>query len=381
MKNITIRQLKAFECVARNLSYSRAAEDLHLTQPAVSMQVKQLEEQTGMVLFSHVGRRIGLTEAGKLLLRHSVVILADLKAAEQSLASLRSGAAERLRVGLITSGSYFFPQLVSAYMQDKQHIGLDLTVRSRDHLIALLRDDQIDLAVMVHAPEDAGIAAEPFAPNPFVLVAAPTHSLADERDIPYSRLARECLIVRESGTDTRTAANDAFSMHASGPRFMEVGCAEAVKQSVMAGFGISFLAAHAVQFELRAGLLKVLDVQSFPLKRHWCVVQRADRHLPPSALDFRQFLLREGGARLEHLMGIDKVHIGMKSHSPAIDDTARESRPVAASSTRHDVVVRTRALLRDDRLPDQHGVQAEDHACSERSDAGEPASRRKSAHH
>ncbi|RFU44747.1 LysR substrate-binding domain-containing protein [Paraburkholderia sp. DHOC27] len=380
MKNITIRQLKAFESVARNLSFSRAAEDLHLTQPAVSMQVKQMEDQAGLPLFSHIGRRILLTEAGKLLLRHSMVILADLKAAEQSIANLRSGEAQRLRVGLITSGSYFFPRLISAFMHDRNQIDLDMTVRSRDQLIGLLRSDQIDLAVMVHAPDDPTIVAETFAPNAFVLVAAPTHPLADEADIPYARIALECLLVRESGTDTRSAANDTFCSRESTPRFMEIGCSEAIKQSVMAGMGISLLAAHTVQSEVRAGLLKVLDVQGFPLKRHWCVVHCADRHLPPAALDFRQFLLTEGGARLEHFTGIDSVQTGMMDF-PVPEHAARETQAFAALSARHEVALRTRALLRSDGLPDQQHVQHQNHSGGDDSDADQLAARHKAAHH
>jgi DNA-binding transcriptional LysR family regulator len=379
MRNITIRQLKIFESVARNLSFSRAAEDLHLTQPAVSMQIKQMEDHAGLPLFTQAGKRIALTEAGKVMLRHSMVILADLKAAELSINSLKAGGAQRLRVGLVTSGSYFFPHLIGAFLHGKDEVELDMTVRSRDQLIALLRSDQIDLAVMVHAPDDPAIVAEAFAPNPFVLVAAPTHPLAHERNIPYVRIAHECLIVRESGTDTRSAANATFGNHESTPRFMEIGCAEAIKQSVMAGMGISFLSAQAVQFEVRAGLLKVLNVQGFPLKRHWCVVHRADRHLPPAALDFRRFLLTEGGARLEQFTGIDKVHTGMDLLPP--DDAARETRAIAAPGARHEVAIRTRALLRDDGLPDKHHVQSQNHAGGDDSGTDQLAARRKSAHH
>jgi LysR family transcriptional regulator, low CO2-responsive transcriptional regulator len=379
MRNITIRQLKIFESVARNLSFSRAAEDLHLTQPAVSMQIKQMEDHAGLPLFTQAGKRIALTEAGKVMLRHSMVILADLKAAELSINNLKAGGAQRLRVGLVTSGSYFFPHLIGAFLHGKNDVELDMTVRSRDQLIALLRSDQIDLAVMVHAPDDPAIVAEAFAPNPFVLVAAPTHPLAYERNIPYVRIAHECLIVRESGTDTRSAANSTFGNHESTPRFMEIGCAEAIKQSVMAGMGISFLSAQAVQFEVRAGLLKVLDVQGFPLKRHWCVVHRADRHLPPAALDFRHFLLTEGDARLEQFTGIDKVHTGMELLPP--DDTARETRAIAAPRARHEVALRTRALLRDDGLPDEHHVQSQNHAGGDDSGADQLAARRKTAHH
>lgn len=379
MRNITIRQLKIFESVARNLSFSRAAEDLHLTQPAVSMQIKQMEDHAGMPLFTQVGKRIALTEAGTLMLRHSMVILADLKAAELSINNLKAGGTEHLRVGLVTSGSYFFPHLLGAFLQGKSGVELDLTVRSRDQLIALLRSDQIDLAIMVHAPDDPAIVAEAFAPNPFVLVAAPTHPLTGERNIPYQRIARECLIVRESGTDTRSAANATFANHDPAPRFMEIGCAEAIKQSVMAGMGISFMAAQTVQFEVRAGLLKVLDVQGFPLKRHWCVVHRADRHLPPAALDFRQFLLTEGGPRLEHFTGIDKVQTGMDLQPP---EGASQETPMIASPSAHlDVALRTRALLRDDGLPDEHHVQGQNHAGGDDSRADQLAASRKSTHH
>jgi DNA-binding transcriptional LysR family regulator len=379
MRNITIRQLKTFESVARNLSFSRAAEDLHLTQPAVSMQIKQMEDQTGLPLFRHTGKRISLTEAGTLILRHCRVILADLKTAEQSLADFMTGGIQRLRVGLITSGSYFFPHLINSFMQRNTSVDLDMTVRSRDQLITLLRSDQIDLAVMVHAPDGPTIIAEPFAPNPFVLVAAPTHPLACETNIPYARIALECLIVRECGTDTRNAANDTFCRRESTPRFMEIGCEEAIKQSVMAGMGISFLSTQAVQSEVRAGLLKVLDVQGFPLRRQWCVVHRADRPLPRAADDFRQFLLTEGGTRLEDLTGIESVHTGIVLQRP--DHAALETRTTAASSASHEVALRTRALLRDDRLPDEHHVQGQNHASGEDGSADQLPARSESTHH
>lgn len=379
MKNITIRQLKTFESVARNLSFSRAAEDLHLTQPAVSMQIKLVEDLAGVPLFSHAGKRISLTEAGKLLLRHSMTILADLKAAEQSFATLKTGSALRLRVGLITSGSYMFPHLISAFMHRMSGLDLDLKVRSRDQLIASLHHDEIDLAIMVHAPDDPAIVAEPFAPNPFVLVSSPTHPLASERGIPLSRIASECLIVRENGTDTRNAANEAFRHQLNAPRLMEIGCAEAIKQSVMADMGISLLSAQTIQSEVRAGLLTVLDVQGFPVKRHWCVVHRADRHLQPAALDFREFLLAEGRDRLAHVTGIDKVQTGMGIERD--EHASSQTRTMVAATPSLDVALRTRALLRDHGLPDEHDVQRHDHTGGDDRDDAPFSGRRKPAHH
>ena len=301
--------MKIFESVARNLSFSRAAEDLHLTQPAVSMQIKQMEGQAGLPLFHHIGKRIALTDGGTLILQHCRVIIADLNAAEQSLATLMTGGIQRLRVGLITSGSHVFPHLINAFMGNHRGIELDIKVRSRDQLLNLLQNDQIDVAVMVRAPEFPGIVAQPFGANPFVLVAAPHHPLVGEASIPFTRIAHECLLVRECGTDTRSVTDDTFRNHTSPPRFMELGCAEAIKQCVIAGMGISLMSAQEVQSEVRAGQLKVLDVQGFPLKRHWHVVHRTDRPLPLAARDFRQFLLTDAGAWLEHFMGMETLPV------------------------------------------------------------------------
>jgi DNA-binding transcriptional LysR family regulator len=301
MKHITLRQIKIFESVARNLSFSRAAEDLHLTQPAVSMQIKQMEGLAGLPLFQHSGKRIALTEGGSLVLRHCQVILADLNAAEQSLADLMTGAVQRLRVGLITSGSRFFPHMINAFLQQHAGLELDMQVRPREQLLSMLRADQLDLAVMVRAPSLPSLAAEPFAANPFVLVASPMHPLAAEREIPVARIASECLLVRESGTDTRIVADDAFLSLSNPPRFMELGCSEAIRQSVIAGMGVSLLSAQEVQADVRAGLLTVLAVQGLPVKRQWHVVHCGDRPLPSVARGFRQFLLDEAALRLAPL--------------------------------------------------------------------------------
>ncbi|KQQ32947.1 hypothetical protein ASF61_12700 [Duganella sp. Leaf126] len=320
MKNITLRQFRIFESVARNLSFSRAAEDLHLTQPAVSMQIKQMEGLAGLPLFRQTGKRIALTDGGRVVLRHCQVILADLRAAEQSLAGLLENAADqprqRLRVGLITSGSCCFPQLIRAFLQNDgqvHHAGhdidLELTVRSRDQLVAMLRCDALDLALMLHPPELGGVTATPFADNPFVLVAPALHPLADARQIPVARLAAECLIVREPGTDTRQVADDTLLRPgaraqyglAAAPRFMELGCSEAIRQTVMAGMGIGLLSAREVQADLLGGRLRVLDVQGFPVMQRWHAVHRGLAALPRAARDFHGFLLAEGAARLADL--------------------------------------------------------------------------------
>lgn len=298
MRHITLRQIKIFESVARNLSFSRAAQDLHLTQPAVSMQVKQLEGLAGLPLFAHSGKRIALTEGGSLVLRHCQRILADLHAAEQSLADLMSGAVQRLRVGVITSGSRCFPHLIHSFVRAHGGLELELQVRPREQLLAMLHDEQLDLALMARAPAQPQLSAQPFAALPFVLVAAPRHALAGQGALAPARLGAECLLVRERGTDTRSVADDVFLHQPAPPRFMELGCSEAIKQSVMAGIGISLLAATEVQAEVRAGQLSVLAVPELALERQWHAVHCSDRPLPAPARAFRQFLLAEAAPQL-----------------------------------------------------------------------------------
>jgi DNA-binding transcriptional LysR family regulator len=301
MKHITLRQIKIFESVARNLSFSRAAEDLHLTQPAVSMQIKQMEGLAGLPLFQHKGKKILLTEGGSVVLRHCQTILADINAAEQSLANLVNGGVQRLRIGLITSGSRLFPHLINSFMQGRHNVELDMQVSSRSQLLDMLRNERIDLAVMVRAPDISHAVAQPFADHQFVLVAAPTHALAGTCAIPLARIAAEYVFVRESGTDTRIVADEAFAGQAAPPRLMALSYSEAIKQSVMAGLGVGLLSMHEVEPEVRSGRLCLLDVQGFPLQRHWQVVYRSDRPLPPVARDFRQFLLSEGNTKLPAL--------------------------------------------------------------------------------
>ena len=305
MRHITIRQIKIFESVARNLSFSRAAEDLHLTQPAVSMQIKQMEGQAGLPLFHHTGKQVALTDCGALVLRHCRVILADLKAAEVSLAELVSSGSRRLRIGMITSGSTVFPHVIHSFVKDHKVADLEMMVRPRDQLLALLHNEQIDLALMVREPDVPHFAAQQFGNHPFVLVASSTHPLAGKRAIPLEHILGECLIVRERGTDTRGVTDDAFHDYLPLMRPMELGCAEAVKQSVIAGIGITLISSLEVQSELRAGTLVVLDIQGFPLARHWHVVHRVDRPLPSVAQDFRQFLLTDAPAWLAHSTGIE----------------------------------------------------------------------------
>jgi LysR family transcriptional regulator, low CO2-responsive transcriptional regulator len=304
MKNATLRQLKVFESVARNLSFSRAAEELHLTQPAVSTQVKKLEGHAGLPLFEQLGKKIHLTPAGVEMLHSSRAIIQQFKEAEEAMTQFKGVSGGQLNVAVISAGDYFFPRLLVEFAGRHSGVTLNFNVCNREELLQRLADNLTDLAIMVRPPLDMDTVNEPFAPHPYVIVAPPSHPLAGRRRIPVSRLEREPFVVREKGSDTWNSMQEAFGAHLADLNIaMEIKSTETIKQAVMAGMGVSFLSAHTISRELRAGSLAVLNVQGFPLMLNWYVVHRKSKRLPPVAQAFRSFLLKEGAALIQQALG------------------------------------------------------------------------------
>jgi len=298
MRNATLRQLKVFEAVARHRSFSRAAEELHLTQPAVSTQVRKLEEHAGLQLFEQLGKKIHLTPAGAQMLQSSREIIQKFQEAEEAMAQFTGVSGGRLNVSVISAGDYFFPRLLVEFAQRHPGVSLNLGVCNREELLAQMEANQTDLAVMVRPPADADMVAEPFAPHPYVIVAAPTHPLAKSTRIPVSRISREPFVVREKGSDTWQSMQEGFGAQLANLNVaMEIKSTETIKQAVIAGMGVSFLSAHTISRELRGHAITVLDVQGFPLMLNWFVVHRRTKRLPPVAQAFKDFLLADG-ARL-----------------------------------------------------------------------------------
>lgn len=298
MKNATLRQLRVFESAARHLSLTRAAEELHLTPPAVSIQIRQLEGHAHAALFERLGRGLRLTQAGAEVLAHTRDILGHIRASEEAIAGLASLEHGLLDVAVINAGDYFFPWLLAAFRERHPRIRVRLTVGNRDDLLARLAAHEIDLAVMSHPPTQPEFAAEPFAPHPHVIVAPPGHPLVRKRKVTLEQAAREPLITREPGSATRLAMDQAFSESGVVPRIeMEIASNETIKQAVEAGFGLGFLSAHAVEQELALGRLALVPVKGFPVMRQWYVVHRRDRTLPRIAEAFERFVVQEG-ARL-----------------------------------------------------------------------------------
>lgn len=297
MRNATLRQLKVFEAVARHLSFSRAAEELHLTQPAVSTQVRKLEDHAGLALFEQLGKKVHLTAPGRQMLESARAILDRVQEAEEALGAFKGVQGGRLNVTVISAGDYFFPFLLVEFARRHPGIGLNFEVCNREELLSRLAENATDLAIMARPPTDADTLADAFAPHPYVVVARPDHPLAGEQGIAIARVLREPFIVRERGSDTWQSMEDAFGAQLKAMNIaMQIKSTETIKQAVMAGMGLSFLSAHTISRELQAGTLAILDVRGLPLKLNWYVVHRRGKRLPPVAQAFRQFLVKEGAA-------------------------------------------------------------------------------------
>jgi DNA-binding transcriptional LysR family regulator len=302
LHHATLRQLKVFEAAARNLSFSRAADELHLTQPGVSMQVRELEDHAGLPLFERIGRVMHVTEAGRELLARTHEILRALKDGQDALDGLRGLDRGHLNLGVTSTAKYFAPQLLARFR--RQHPALDfrLAVSNRETVIGQIAGNEVDLAIMGRPPEGLPTVAESFAPHPFVIIAAPDHPLASRRRIAVSRLMEETFLVREAGSGTRSAMQHFVDEHGIRIRVgMEMASNETIKQAVMAGMGVSFLSRHTIGLELESRKLAMLDVRGLPVMRRWFVVHLAAKRLSPTALAFRAFALRHGQDVLKKL--------------------------------------------------------------------------------
>jgi DNA-binding transcriptional LysR family regulator len=293
MKNLTFRQLRVFTEVARQLSFARAAEALHLTPPAVTMQVKELEANVGLALFAREGRKVTLTHAGEYFLVYARRLLATLKDADDAMGRFKRVEGGTLSVGLVSTAKYFVPQLLARFREEHPGVEVRLSVcQNREQLVALLHAGEVDLAVMGRPPRELATRAEPFAAHPQVFVAPPAHPLLAQEQVLATALAPYPLIVRERGSGTRTVMEKFLRDHQIAPPIaMEIPSNETIKQAVIAGMGLSFLSLHTVGLEVRTGALCVLDVEDTPVVRTWNLVHLLSKLLSPAAEAFRYFML------------------------------------------------------------------------------------------
>jgi DNA-binding transcriptional LysR family regulator len=298
MRAVTLRQLRTFAAVAKHGSFVRAAGELHITPPAVSMQIKELEDEVGLPLFDRGAKSVSLTMTGEYLLVYVRRVLATLKEADDAMARLRGAQVGRITIGMVSTAKYFLPRLLARFRAEHRGVEMRLAVGNREQLIRQLQEGDVDLAVMGRPPREIAARAEPFAAHPHGVLASPAHPLASRREIPPALLAEEEFIVREEGSGTRAAMEQFFrDAHIRPPQIMEMASNETIKQAVIANMGLAFLSLHTAGLEIETGQLVVLDIVGLPLVRRWHIVNLQGKPLSPAAEALRYFVL-ESGERL-----------------------------------------------------------------------------------
>jgi DNA-binding transcriptional LysR family regulator len=297
-------QLAVFECAARVGSFTRAAEALHLAQPTVSTQIKKLSDALGLPLFEQIGKKLHLTPAGRALQQGCEELFGAFERIEASLAGLRGLEAGRLRLAVSTTGKYFAPRLLAAFVGRYPGLEVSLQIHNRQGLIERLVRNEDDLYVFANPPKEQEVVCQPILPNPMVVFARADHPLAGERRIAFAALAREPILMREPGSGTRLVAYEAFDRHGIAPDVrMELSTNEAVKQAILAGLGVSILSRYTLGLDTEQPRLAVLDVEGFPIERSWQFVYPVGKQLAPAARAFMDFVRAEAKALVQDHLG------------------------------------------------------------------------------
>lgn len=292
MIQATLHQLRVFEATARHGSFTKAAEELYITQPTVSSQVKQLTKAIGLPLFEQIGKRLYLTEAGKELLNTCQDVFDRLDNFEMKIADLKGTKQGTLRLGVITTTKYFVPRLLGAFCEQYPGVDISLQVTNHQQLHQRMLNNEDDLYILSQLPEDVELHSQTFLENPLVVIAKKDHRLAKKQRIPITELDGEPFIMRETGSGTRQAALKLFNQHKVSLKVrLELGSNEAIKQAIAGGLGISVLSQHTLNSPNIE--LTVLDVQHFPIERWWYVSYLAGKQLSVIAKTFLQFLVEE----------------------------------------------------------------------------------------
>ncbi len=292
--HLTLRQLQCFSAVAKNLSYTKAAEELHLTQPAVSMQIRQLEQQAGLPLTEQFGKKIHLTEAGEEVYRYARSILQQVDEMDDVLDQLKGFSGGRLRIATISSANYFTPRLLGTFYQRFPDVSVSLNVTNQKAVLQLVLENEVDMAIMGQPPDDPRIEAIAFMENPLIIVAPPDHRLATRKRIQLKELEKEIFLMREAGSGTRGAMERFFRQQKLKlTPGMSMGSLSSIKQGVQAKLGLALLPRNAVRNELQYGHLVELKIRGLPIERHWYVVLHKGKRLSGAADQFRQLLVDE----------------------------------------------------------------------------------------
>ncbi len=297
--NITLRQLQIFESVAQTQSYTRAAERLFMTQPAVSMQMKQLEETVGLDLFERQGKKIVITSAGRKLRKHTNKIIDRFEVLQSSIAKLKKGQHEQIKISAATTANHFVTHMMAEFSRQHQDINITLDITNRETLVKQLQNYDPDFVIMGEPPSKLDLDSRLIMENPLIVIASSQHPIVQKyksKTVPMSEVIKESFVVREEGSGTKAAIRRHFKKY--GLDFIssyEMSSNESIKHAVVAGLGLGIVALHTIKLELEAGKLIILNVENFPLERYWHLVSRKGRKLSPAAKEFQEFILDSAG--------------------------------------------------------------------------------------
>jgi len=314
LRHLTLRQLQIFEAIVRLGSYTKAAEELFLTQPTVSMQIKKMTDTIGLPLFEQADRKHRPTEVGQDIYRATRAMFDILSNMETSIAGFKGLKRGKFRLGVITTAQYFAPEILGEFCKEYPEIDVSLEVTNRDSVFERIKHGEDDLYIVGQMQDEPpGMVSIPFAANPMVVVASKDHPLANERDISFERLAKEPLILREPGSGVRDITMRMFNEHDLHPKVrMELGSNEAIKNAVVGGLGISMLSLHTLTLEGATGPVDILDVEGFPVQRQWHLVYSKERDLSLIAKTFLEFIQTKGAeidVRMDKLIAdFDLIH-------------------------------------------------------------------------
>lgn len=291
---ISIKQLKIIEAIVKTHSYTLAAEQLHMTQPAISMQIKQLEQNTGITIFERQGKQVVLTSAGRDIHDYSRKIILHYEELQEAIHEIKNEHSGRIKVSAATTANHLITQMIANFSRTNKEITVALRITNREKLIEQLQNFEPDLVIMGEPPPKFDLISEPLIPNPLVVIASPDNPYAKQSSIPFKEIAKHEFVSRERGSGTRAAIERFFkSRGVQLKSTLEMGSNEAIKHSVTAGLGLGVVSLHSIKLELAANQLVVLDVNHFPIQRHWHIVKRKGKQLLPSAKAFQDFIIKE----------------------------------------------------------------------------------------
>jgi DNA-binding transcriptional LysR family regulator len=291
MMRVTLRQLRTFEAVARLKSFSGAAEEMHVSQPTVSKQIKSLHEAIGLPLLEQIGKKVFLTDAGNELYATCAEWLNTWGRFEQTIADLKGMKQGKLTIAAVTTTKYFMPRLLGPFCAQYPGIDISLEVLNRDRLLERMARNEDDLYIMGVPPEGMDVDAEPFLDNPLVVLAPASHPLAQRKRIPFKALGNETFLMRERGSGTRMTIERLFAERNTPLNVkMELGSNEAIKQAIAGGLGLAVLSQSTLSLEPMRSELTILDVQGFPLMRAWYMVRPKGKPSSVVVQTFREFL-------------------------------------------------------------------------------------------